>query len=134
MQLNAEEKTEQKPDEDEHSPYLNAWRTSIALGAIAMLANNILRIDYISTKGTNQLSVDIEYIMNVLSALGIEIDFLLTPFQTLLAKSDEELSALANFNDISSDVPEEMCSDEGLPLYKLARRLAKQRGVMTTAF
>jgi|EP00945_MAST-04E_sp_MAST-4E-sp1_P002743 conserved oligomeric Golgi complex subunit 7 len=123
-----------KEDGDEESPYVDAWSTTIALGAISMLANNILRIDYISAKGAKQLAQDIDYIMNVLSALGMEIGFLIEPFHDLLGKTDEELATLASFNDSGGEVPEELCSDHGLPLHKLARRLAKARGVMTTAF
>lgn len=48
-------------------------------------------IQYISDRGAQQLSVDIEYLSNVLSALSMPIPPVLATFQTCLATPRDEL-------------------------------------------
>ena len=58
---------EQLEDESEE------WITRVALGAAKLLQKEVLGIREMSTAGGAQLGVDVEYILNVLAALGVDL-------------------------------------------------------------
>ena len=119
-------------EDDGFRDFADIWVTASALGAMNMYATGILRIRHISPNGAAQLVIDIQYIQNVLSALGVEVSRLMTPFLELLKLDESELSQLANAPEDSEDA--DRCTQDGLPLKKLVQRIAKQRGVLTTSF
>lgn len=51
-------------------------------------------IQYISDRGAQQLSVDIEYLSNVLSALSMPIPLVIATFHTCLSTPREQLKDL----------------------------------------
>lgn len=51
-------------------------------------------IQYLSERGAQQLSVDIEYLSNVLSALSMPIPLVLSTFQTCLSIPRDQLKDL----------------------------------------
>lgn len=51
-------------------------------------------IQYITDRGAQQLSVDIEYLTNVLSALSVQIPPILSTYQTCLSTPRDQLKDL----------------------------------------
>jgi len=66
-------------------------KQQVAEGATALYMDQLRGIQYISDRGAQQLSVDIEYLSNVLSALSMPIPPVLATFQTCLATPRGEL-------------------------------------------
>ncbi|KAL1222229.1 Conserved oligomeric Golgi complex subunit 7 [Cardamine amara subsp. amara] len=71
--------------------FATEWMFKVAEGATALYVEQLRGIQYISDRGAQQLSVDIEYLSNVLSALSMPIPPILATFQTCLATPRDEL-------------------------------------------
>jgi hypothetical protein len=58
-------------NEAEAQEFCNQWLDIICSAVTGLLLEKIMRIQYLSRKGCEHLSIDINYIVNVLSALGV---------------------------------------------------------------
>ena len=97
---------------------------------MALFVNSILSIRFISDIGAKQLVVDITYMLNVLSALGVKAGKLMTPLKKIFEMNKDELTSLANEED---GMMENETDNDGNNR-KLVQRIAKQRGIMTSSF
>lgn len=66
----------------------------VAEGATALYMEQLRGIQYITDRGAQQLSVDIEYLSNVLSALSMPIPTCLATFQTCFSTPKDQLKDL----------------------------------------
>lgn len=66
----------------------------VAEGASALYMEQLRGIQYITDHGAQQLSVDIEYLSNVLSALSVPIPPALATFHTCLSTPRDQLKDL----------------------------------------
>lgn len=66
----------------------------VAEGATALYMEQLRGIQYITDRGSQQLSVDIEYLSNVLSALSMPIPPVLATFHTCLSTPRDQLKDL----------------------------------------
>ena len=66
----------------------------VAEGTAALYTEQLRGIQHVTDRGAQQLSVDIEYLTNVLSALSMEIPPALATFLTCLSTSREQLKDL----------------------------------------
>lgn len=66
----------------------------VAEGATALYMEQLRGIQYITDRGALQLSVDIEYLSNVLSALSMPVPPILTTFHTCLSTPRDQLKQL----------------------------------------
>lgn len=66
----------------------------VAEGATALYMEQLRGIQYITDRGAQQLSVDIEYLSNVLSALSMPIPPVLSTFHTCLSTPRDQLRDL----------------------------------------
>ncbi|KAH0897030.1 hypothetical protein HID58_046598 [Brassica napus] len=71
--------------------FATEWMFKVAEGATALYVEQLRGIEYITDRGAQQLSVDIEYLSNVLLALSMPIPPVLATFQTCLATPRDEL-------------------------------------------
>ncbi|CDY56655.1 BnaA02g11250D [Brassica napus] len=71
--------------------FATEWMFKVAEGATALYVEQLRGIQYITDRGAQQLSVDIEYLSNVLLALSMPIPPVLATFQTCLATPRDEL-------------------------------------------
>ena len=110
--------------------FSKAWVAVSASGAMALFVNSILSIRFISDIGAKQLVVDITYMLNVLSALGVKAGKLMTPLKKVFEMNKDELTSLANEED---GMMENETDNDGNNR-KLVQRIAKQRGIMTSSF
>lgn len=74
--------------------FATEWMFKVAEGATAIYMEQLRGIQYISDRGAQQLSVDIEYLSNVLSALSVPIPIVLSTFQTCLSTPRDQLRDL----------------------------------------
>lgn len=79
---------------DEAQFFATEWMFKVAEGATALYMEQLRGIQYITDRGAQQLSVDIEYLSNVLSALSMPIPSVLATFQTCLATPRDQLKDL----------------------------------------
>ncbi|XP_057456890.1 conserved oligomeric Golgi complex subunit 7 [Lotus japonicus] len=79
---------------DEAQFFATEWMFKVAEGATALYIEQLRGIQNISDRGAQQLSVDIEYLSNVLSALSMPIPPVLATFQTCLSTSRDQLKDL----------------------------------------
>lgn len=79
---------------DEAQFFATEWMFKVAEGATALYMEQLRGIQYISERGAQQLSVDIEYLSNVLSALSMPIPPVLSTFQTCLSIPRDQLKDL----------------------------------------
>ncbi|KAJ1411935.1 Conserved oligomeric Golgi complex subunit 7 [Sesbania bispinosa] len=79
---------------DEAQFFATEWMFKVAEGATALYIEQLRGIQYISDRGAQQLSVDIEYLSNVLSALSMPIPPVLATFQSCLSTSRDQLKDL----------------------------------------
>ncbi|EXC36303.1 hypothetical protein L484_001268 [Morus notabilis] len=79
---------------DEAQFFATEWMFKVAEGATALYMEQLRGIQYITDRGAQQLSVDIEYLSNVLSALSMPIPPVLATFHTCLSTSRDELKEL----------------------------------------
>ncbi|MFQ6667414.1 hypothetical protein Gotur_033438 [Gossypium turneri] len=79
---------------DEAQFFATEWMFKVAEGATALYMEQLRGIQYITDGGAQQLSVDIEYLSNVLSALSMPIPPVLATFQTCLGTPRDQLKDL----------------------------------------
>mmetsp|Transcript_5146 Transcript_5146/g.8490 ORF Transcript_5146/g.8490 Transcript_5146/m.8490 type:complete len:941 (-) Transcript_5146:66-2888(-) len=114
------DEAEEAENEERSSAFAHGWITSIAKGTVSLYVEQILQISSITPHGARQLSTDIGYLINVLSALGVTVDLLLLSCQQMLSVSKEE------FLDVVEDTPS---IDK-----KTARIFAAMRGISWKQF
>lgn len=91
---------------DEAQFFATEWMFKVAEGATALYMEQLRGIQYIMDRGAQQLSVDIEYLSNVLSALSMPIPPVLATFHTCLSSSRDELKELVKSDSGSQlDLP-----------------------------
>ncbi|KAH9647692.1 Conserved oligomeric Golgi complex subunit 7 [Citrus sinensis] len=76
---------------DEAQFFAAEWMFKVAEGASALYMEQLRGIQYITDHGAQQLSVDIEYLSNVLSALSVPIPPALATFHTCLSTPRDQL-------------------------------------------
>lgn len=79
---------------DEAQFFATEWMFKVAEGATALYMEQVRGIQFISDRGAQQLSVDIEYLSNVLSALSMPIPPVLATFHTCLSTPRDQLKDL----------------------------------------
>ncbi|XP_030934477.1 conserved oligomeric Golgi complex subunit 7 [Quercus lobata] len=79
---------------DEAQFFATEWMFKVAEGATALYMEQLRGIQHISDRGAQQLSVDIEYLSNVLSALSMPIPPVLSTFHTCLSTPRDQLKDL----------------------------------------
>ncbi|XP_021769234.1 conserved oligomeric Golgi complex subunit 7-like [Chenopodium quinoa] len=79
---------------DDAQFFATEWMFKVAEGAAAIYIEQLRGIQYITDRGAQQLSVDIEYLANVLSALSVPIPPTLATFQTCLSIPKDQLKDL----------------------------------------
>ncbi|KAF7148874.1 hypothetical protein RHSIM_Rhsim03G0167200 [Rhododendron simsii] len=79
---------------DEAQFFATEWMFKVAEGATALYTEQLRGIQYITDRGALQLSADIDYLSNVLSALSMPIPTILATFQTCLSTPREQLKDL----------------------------------------
>ncbi|KAH9678405.1 Conserved oligomeric Golgi complex subunit 7 [Citrus sinensis] len=79
---------------DEAQFFATEWMFKVAEGASALYMEQLRGIQYITDHGAQQLSVDIEYLSNVLSALSVPIPPALATFHTCLSTPRDQLKDL----------------------------------------
>ncbi|KAM7499531.1 hypothetical protein LguiA_023945 [Lonicera macranthoides] len=79
---------------DEAQFFATEWMFKVAEGATALYMEQLRGIHYITDRGAQQLSVDIEYLSNVLSALSMPIPPILSTFHTCLSTPRDQLKDL----------------------------------------
>lgn len=82
------------PNADEAQYFATEWMFKVAEGATALYMEQLRGIQYITDRGAQQLSVDIEYLSNVLSALSMPIPPCLATFQTCFSTPKDQLKDL----------------------------------------
>ncbi|KAK4359020.1 hypothetical protein RND71_021249 [Anisodus tanguticus] len=82
------------PNADEAQYFATEWMFKVAEGATALYMEQLRGIQYITDRGAQQLSVDIEYLSNVLSALSMPIPTVLATFQTCFSTPKDQLKDL----------------------------------------
>ncbi|KAK6250445.1 hypothetical protein SCA6_004450 [Theobroma cacao] len=74
--------------------FATEWMFKVAEGSTALYMEQLRGIQYITDRGAQQLSVDIEYLSNVLSALSMPIPPVLATFQTCFGTPRDQLKDL----------------------------------------
>ncbi|KAL2555979.1 conserved oligomeric Golgi complex component-related protein [Forsythia ovata] len=74
--------------------FATEWMFKVAEGATALYTEQLRGIQYITDRGAQQLSVDIEYLSNVLSALSMTIPPTLATFHTCFSTPRDQLKEL----------------------------------------
>lgn len=76
---------------DDAQFFATEWMFKVAEGATALYMEQLRGIQYITDRGAQQLSVDIEYLSNVLSALSMPIPPILSTFHSCLSAPRDQL-------------------------------------------
>ncbi|XP_020112977.1 conserved oligomeric Golgi complex subunit 7 [Ananas comosus] len=74
--------------------FATEWMFKVAEGATALFTEQLRGIHFITDRGAQQLSADIEYLSNVLSALSMPIPPFLSTFHTCLSTPRDQLRDL----------------------------------------
>ncbi|XP_058104503.1 conserved oligomeric Golgi complex subunit 7 [Magnolia sinica] len=82
------------PNTDEAQFFATEWMFKVAEGATTLYMEQLRGIQYITDRGAQQLSADIEYLSNVLSALSMPIPPILATFHTCLSTPRDQLRDL----------------------------------------
>ncbi|PWA56098.1 Conserved oligomeric Golgi complex subunit 7 [Artemisia annua] len=85
--------------------FATEWMFKVAEGAAALFMEQLRGIQYITDRGAQQLSVDIEYLSNVLSALSMPIPPILATFHTCLSTPRDQLKDVMKTDSESLDLP-----------------------------
>ncbi|CAN0902534.1 Conserved oligomeric Golgi complex subunit 7 [Linum grandiflorum] len=85
------------------------WMFKVAEGATALYMEQLRGIQYITDKGAQQLSTDIEYLSNVLSALSMEVPLPLVTFQTCLSTPRDQLKSLVKSDQLDGPTANLVC-------------------------
>jgi hypothetical protein len=116
---------EQGATEDEiaSAKFCNAWLDVIGLAVTGRLLERIMRIPLLTPKGCDHLTSDLNYLVNVFSALGVagHPHPLVSHLGTLATHSDAELENQIMSRDRSSDVQNALRAVEA--------RIARLRGL-----
>lgn len=97
--------TNAEANTDEAQFFATEWMFKVAEGATALYIEQLRGIQSLSDHGAQQLSADIEYLCNVLSALSMPIPPVLATFQTCLATSRDQLRELVKSDAAQLDLP-----------------------------
>lgn len=90
----ATEMSVEEEDEDAAAlAFVNEWLGAIADSAVGLVVIQLVKIPSLSPQGRAQLVVDIEYISNVVQAMGLRQHPLLVHIRLLLLKDPAILSA-----------------------------------------
>ncbi|CAK9135154.1 unnamed protein product [Ilex paraguariensis] len=76
---------------DEGQFFAAEWMFKVAEGATALYTDQLRGIQFITDRGAQQVSVDIEYLSNVLSALSMPIPPVLATFHSCLSTPRDQL-------------------------------------------
>ncbi|XP_030532928.1 conserved oligomeric Golgi complex subunit 7 isoform X2 [Rhodamnia argentea] len=79
---------------DEAQFFATEWMFKVAEGATALFMEQLRGIQYMTDRGAQQLSVDIEYLSNVLSALSMPVPAVLATFLTCFSTPRDQLKDL----------------------------------------
>ncbi|EPS73811.1 hypothetical protein M569_00940, partial [Genlisea aurea] len=79
--------------------FATEWMFKVAEGATALYVEQLRAIQKVTDRGAEQLSVDIEYLSNVLSALSMPIPQVLSTFHACFSGSMDELRDLVKSRD-----------------------------------
>ncbi|KAM1141884.1 hypothetical protein ACFX2I_041798 [Malus domestica] len=90
---------------DKAQIFATEWMFKVAEGATAHYTEQLRGIQYITDRAAQQLSVDIEYLSNVLSALSMPIPPVLATFHTCLSTSRDQLKDLVKSDAGNLDLP-----------------------------
>lgn len=107
---NEEEEAADEGDKDEaakaSAAFCNAWLDVVGLAVTGRLLERILRIPRLTSKGCEHLSADLNYLVNVFSALGVSghPHPLLAHFGEVAILSNEELKAQIESRDRSNPI------------------------------
>jgi conserved oligomeric Golgi complex subunit 7 len=122
---------EEDDDEEEHmdaaakasAAFCNKWLDVVGLAVTGRLLEKVMRIPRLSTKGCEHLSVDLNYLVNVLSALGVpgHPHPLVSHVAELATMESDELQAQIQSRD--RNVPAE------LAVRSIEQRIALIRGI-----
>ncbi|KAG8381524.1 hypothetical protein BUALT_Bualt06G0130700 [Buddleja alternifolia] len=74
--------------------FATEWMFKVAEGATALYIEQLRGIQKITDRGAQQLSVDIEYLSNVLSALSMPVPLVLSTFHTCFSTPTDQLKDL----------------------------------------
>ncbi|KAJ9546234.1 hypothetical protein OSB04_025941 [Centaurea solstitialis] len=85
--------------------FATEWMFKVAEGAAGLFMEQLRGIQYITDRGAQQLSVDIEYLSNVLSALSMPIPPILATFHTCLSTPKDQLKDVIKNDSESLDLP-----------------------------
>ncbi|KAE8670923.1 ultraviolet-B receptor UVR8-like isoform X1 [Hibiscus syriacus] len=107
---------------DEAQFFATEWMFKVAEGATALYMEQLRGIQYITDRGAQQLSVDIEYLSSVLSALSIPIPPVLATFQTCLGSPRHQLKDL-----LKSDNGNQLDLPTANLVCKIRRRISRFR-------
>merc|ERR1712194_534537 len=93
-------------DEIASAAFCNAWLDVIGLAVTGRLLEKIMRIPQLTSKGCEHLTADLNYLVNVFSALGVagHPHPLVTHMGTLATLSDIDLKAQIGPRHGTSDV------------------------------
>ncbi|XP_019149687.1 PREDICTED: conserved oligomeric Golgi complex subunit 7-like isoform X2 [Ipomoea nil] len=95
LELLAEGISKSDANADEAQYFATEWMPKVAEGATALYVEQLRGIHYISDRGAQQLSVDIEYLLsNVLSALSMPVPPVLATFYSCLSTPRNKLKEL----------------------------------------
>lgn len=110
-------------DEIESAAFCNAWLDVIGLAVTGRLLEKIMRIPQLTSKGCEHLTADLNYLVNVFSALGVagHPHPLVTHMGTLATLSDGDLEAHIKSRNTSSEVEN--------ALRMIESRIALRRGI-----
>lgn len=105
---------------DDAQFFATEWMFKVAEGATALFMEQLRGIQYITERGAQQLSADIEYLSNVLSALSMPIPPFLSTYHTCLSTPRDQLRHLikSNQSDNLLDIPTAhlVCKIRRIPL------------------
>lgn len=110
-------------DEIASAAFCNAWLDVIGLAVTGRLLEKIMRIPQLTSKGCEHLTADLNYLVNVFSALGVagHPHPLVTHMGTLAVLSDDDLEAQIKSRNTSSEVENALRAVEA--------RIALRRGM-----
>ncbi|KAF9607721.1 hypothetical protein IFM89_038605 [Coptis chinensis] len=101
---------------DEAQFFATEWMFKVAEGATVLYMEQLRGIQYITDRGAQQLSADIEYLSNVLSALSMPIPPVLATFHTCFSTPRDQLRDL-----VKSDAGNQL----DIPTAQLACRIRR---------
>ncbi|CAI9092041.1 OLC1v1027184C1 [Oldenlandia corymbosa var. corymbosa] len=90
---------------DEAQFFATEWMFKVAEGAAALYMEQLRGIQYLTDRGAQQLSVDIEYLNSVLHALSMPPPPVLATFHTCLSTPRDQLKDLVKSSDSQLDLP-----------------------------